>query len=167
MQSRKPMQVLPVPDAGFVPVGPDAAVAIAALHRRAEEPGWSVEAWEKQLSQPSVHCLTHVGNRGLDGFIATSIAAGEAEVLMIAVDPVAQGAGLGRGLMQHALGQAGLLGADQCFLEVAADNLAARALYARCGFAETAVRKGYYARPGGYVDAIVMSRQIGNSGGAV
>lgn len=162
MQSRKLIPVLPVPDAGFVPVGPDAAMAIAEIHRRSDPPGWSVESWEKQLSQGSVHCLSHVGVRGLDGFVAVSIAGGEAEVLMIAVDQTARGAGLGRRLMEYALGHAAMLGARQCFLEVAADNQAAKALYARCGFAETAVRKGYYARPGGYIDALVMARDLGN-----
>ena len=75
-------------------------------------------------------------------------------------------AGLGRRLMEYALGNAGNLGAERCYLEVAADNAAGIALYTRCGFSEIAVRKGYYARPGGYVDAVVMSRPIGADGEA-
>lgn len=166
MQNRKPMPVSPASDTGFVPVGPDSAMAIAELHRRADPPGWSVESWEKQLSQPAVYCLSHVGGRGLDGFVTASIAGCEAEILMIAVDPAIRGAGLGRRLLEHALGHAGMLGAECCYLEVAADNTPGMALYARCGFAETAVRKGYYARPGGYIDALVMSRLIGGDGEA-
>ena len=110
--------------------------------------------------------MSHVGGRGLDGFVTASIAGCEAEILMIAVDPAIRGAGLGRRLLEHALGHAGMLGAECCYLEVAADNTPGMALYARCGFAETAVRKGYYARPGGYIDALVMSRLIGGDGEA-
>ena len=47
------------------------------------------------------------------------------------------------------------------FLEVAADNAAAQALYARAGFAESGRRRGYYRRPDGSgLDALVMQRAL-------
>jgi ribosomal-protein-alanine N-acetyltransferase len=49
--------------------------------------------------------------------------------------------------------------ATEAFLEVAADNDAARHLYNAYGFAEVARRKSYYARKGSNsVDAIVMRK---------
>ena len=46
------------------------------------------------------------------------------------------------------------------FLEVAADNLAAIALYQATGFAKVGVRKGYYPHPDGAKDALVMRRTL-------
>ena len=47
-------------------------------------------------------------------------------------------------------------GAHALFIEVAAGNTAARALYEALGFAAAGVRKGYYGREGGAEDAVVM-----------
>jgi Fur family ferric uptake transcriptional regulator len=43
---------------------------------------------------------------------------------------------------------------------VAEDNLAARRLYERHGFAEVGRRKGYYRRGSGHADALVLSRDL-------
>ena len=52
-------------------------------------------------------------------------------------------------------------GATQAFLEVAADNLAARRLYESCGFQEISLRKAYYTRKNAFaVDAIIMRRRL-------
>jgi ribosomal protein S18 acetylase RimI-like enzyme len=42
-------------------------------------------------------------------------------------------------------------------LEVAEDNAAARALYAKLGFTQAGRRAGYYVTTGGAKDAIVLS----------
>ena len=92
------------------------------------------------------------------GFVLLRVIAPEAEVLTIAVDPAAQGRGLGLRLLRAALALAGQHGVETLFLEVAEDNIAAQALYLRAGFTQTGRRRGYYSRPGGpAVDAIVMT----------
>ncbi len=71
-------------------------------------------------------------------------AAGEAELLRIAVDPAHRGQGLGRRLLeacQRELAEAGML--DQ-FLEVRAANAAAIQLYRSCGWRRCGLRPGYY-----------------------
>jgi [ribosomal protein S18]-alanine N-acetyltransferase len=50
------------------------------------------------------------------------------------------------------------------FLEVGVDNPAARALYAQAGFEEVGRRLGYYTRPNGLADALVL-RLLLNGGG--
>ena len=95
------------------------------------------------------------------GFLIGRVVAGEAEVLTVAVDPVAQGRGIGLGLVRGFLAEAAARGADSAFLEVADTNLAARAVYGRAGFAVTGCRRGYYAVTGGRaVDALAMTRKI-------
>jgi ribosomal-protein-alanine N-acetyltransferase len=52
-------------------------------------------------------------------------------------------------------------GATRLFLEVADDNAAALALYARAGFSEAGRRPGYYARPdGGRQDALILALNL-------
>ena len=47
-------------------------------------------------------------------------------------------------------------GAKSLFLEVGADNTAARSLYSQTGFAEVGRRPAYYARHEGFADALVL-----------
>ena len=52
-------------------------------------------------------------------------------------------------------------GATRVFLEVAEDNLAARALYERTGFVEAGRRPGYYAAAdGGRRDALLLALNL-------
>ena len=58
-------------------------------------------------------------------------------------------------------------GAEDVFLEVAADNKAARALYASAGYQEAGHRKSYYNGPKGQkVDALVLRKKLIPSNGA-
>ncbi|WP_198169822.1 GNAT family N-acetyltransferase [Agromyces laixinhei] len=58
----------------------------------------------------------------------------EAEVRLVAVDPVAQGAGMGEALMRASMETALGWGADALLLDTGERNLRAQALYARLGF---------------------------------
>jgi len=52
-------------------------------------------------------------------------------------------------------------GARHAFLEVAADNTAARALYACLEYEVSGLRRAYYKRPGGgAADAVIMTRAL-------
>ncbi len=71
-------------------------------------------------------------------------AAGEGELLRIAVDPQRRGQGLGRQLMETVRLELAASGLTELHLEVRAGNAAARALYAACGWREVGRRAGYY-----------------------
>lgn len=102
-----------------------------------------------------------------DGFVIGRALAGEAELLTLAVAPPARCRGLGAALVAAFLDRAAAAGAERAFLEVAADNAAARALYARAGFAEAGRRPGYYRRPdGGATDALLLVRAVGSADAA-
>jgi ribosomal-protein-alanine N-acetyltransferase len=52
-------------------------------------------------------------------------------------------------------------GAETAFLEVAADNAPARALYAATGWEQTGARRGYYTTPEGTkIDALILRRPL-------
>ena len=75
---------------------------------------------------------------------STVRAAGEAELLRIAVDPDRRGAGLGRALLSACERELAALGIRELHLEVRVSNAAARALYGRSGWRESGLRKAYY-----------------------
>ncbi|HWU80673.1 MAG TPA: GNAT family N-acetyltransferase, partial [Caulobacter sp.] len=66
----------------------------------------------------------------------------------------------GAALVEIAAGIAAETGSEAMFLEVAADNQAATALYQSTGFAKVGLRKGYYPHPDGAKDALVMRRAL-------
>lgn len=95
------------------------------------------------------------------GFVLGRVIADEAELLTIAVDPAARRQGMGARLLAAFTRQAAGRGAATAFLEVAEDNAAARALYARGGWTDSGRRRGYYHPPqGAAVDALILTRAL-------
>jgi ribosomal protein S18 acetylase RimI-like enzyme len=82
-------------------------------------------------------------------------AAGEAELLRIAVDPAHRGQGHGRKLLEACQRELSAEGLTQLHLEVRASNAAAIQLYRWCGWKPCGRRPGYY--PDGE-DAVLFQR---------
>jgi ribosomal-protein-alanine N-acetyltransferase len=82
----------------------------------------------------------------------------EAEVLDVAVDPVARGRGIGRALLADALRGLGKGGARRAYLEVRESNTVALRLYESLGFRRVGRRRGYYRQPA--EDALVLARDV-------
>ena len=132
---------------------------LAALHARCFQTPrpWSEAEFETLLADPLVFLLVE----GDAGLLLGRAVAGEAELLTIAVAPEARRRGLGRKLMARFLYQAQLRGVERAFLEVAADNPAAIALYESSGFQPAGMRRGYYQSPTGQrIDALVLARDL-------
>lgn len=131
---------------------------MAATHAAAftQARPWSTAEFSELLESP--FCFTCGDDRA---FALVRVIADEAELLTIATHPDAQRRGLARACMQRCMTRATTQGAARAFLEVAADNTPAIALYQAFGFAPCGQRRGYYARPGRpAVDAIVMARDL-------
>ena len=136
--------------------GAATAARLAALHATAFAAPWDAGAFEALLDQAGVFAL-EVG----EGFILLRAVADEAEILTLAVQPTARRHGLGAHLVEQGGAVAAARGATRLFLEVADDNAAALALYARAGFSEAGRRPGYYARPDGTRrDALILARNL-------
>ena len=131
------------------------APALAGLHAAAFPPGeaWGAEAIGLMLALPGAFGLWRRGQ----GFVLARAAAGEAEILTLAVIPAARRRGLGASLLAGAMAAARARGAAAMFLEVAAGNAAALTLYRGFGFVEVGRRRRYY--PDGS-DALVLRRDL-------
>lgn len=123
---------------------------LSALHAAAFPAPWSQHAFGDLLDKSGAKAY---GTS--NGFILMQKpAAGESEILTLAVIPTARRQGLAGKLIAHALEALAL---KRVFLEVAADNHAARALYEKLGFIETGRRAAYYKKPdGSRVDGVLM-----------
>jgi ribosomal-protein-alanine N-acetyltransferase len=143
----------------------DDCVAIARLHEEDFSRPWSAEEFEALLAQHTVFgfAVREVGNprQGLLGFVLARLAAGEGEILTIAVSGAHRGRGLGRALMDAVLRRLHSERAEELFLEVDDTNEPALALYRKLGFKEVARRPGYYEHEERRrSDAIVMRRDL-------
>lgn len=123
---------------------------LAAMHQAvfADEP-WGERSFGVLLAQPGV--MGWIDPRG--GFLLARAVLDEAEILTFGVGPRRQG--IATGLLRHAMAALRGLGVGVLHLEVAAGNDAARALYAKAGFAPAGVRPRYYADGG---DALMLRR---------
>lgn len=97
---------------------------------------------------------------GILGYGVLSVAADEAHVLNLCIDPLAQGRGRGRRLLRALLEIAHGRGARRIFLEVRPSNPGAIALYHDEGFNEIGRRPRYYPDRQGREDAIVMALEL-------
>lgn len=120
------------------------AEALAALHARAFSDRWSAAFIASLIASPGAVALMAREAGTPSGFILARVAADEAEILTLAVDPASRRRGSGRTLVMAAARRACAGGARTMFLEVETTNDAARALYAGLGFREAGQRRGYY-----------------------
>jgi ribosomal-protein-alanine N-acetyltransferase len=124
--------------------GIEGASVFAALHAQCFEPGWSQADMAELVGSPGVTGLVVERDGAPAGMVLVRAAAGEAEILTIAVLPQARRSGLGARLMAAAAEAAREHACDTLFLEVSDRNAAAAALYAGAGFEEVGRRRGYY-----------------------
>jgi ribosomal-protein-alanine N-acetyltransferase len=95
--------------------------------------------------------------RGILGFLVARQIAPEWELENIVVAPAARRKGLGRQLLEALFATARQTESQSLFLEVRESNAAARRLYEKAGFEQSARRKAYYAGPA--EDAILYRRR--------
>lgn len=144
------------------PLGAADAPALAALHVDGFDEPWSVETFAELLALPGAFGHLAVAQSAPAGFALARVAADEAEILTLSVARGQRRRGLGAKLVGLACDRAASEGAARMFLEVAADNFAALALYRALGFAEAGRRPAYYGKPGHQrQDALLMSAALG------
>ncbi len=135
---------------------------MAALHRAGFDQSrpWRADEFETLIASPHVFALGDAY-----AFALGRVVAGEAELLTITTHPALRRRGLARDLVICWQAEAARRGALSGFLEVAADNAPALALYTQSGFAKAGLRRAYYPRAAGKaVDGVVMTCALGPLG---
>ncbi len=94
------------------------------------------------------------------GYGVVSLAADEAHILNVCIDPRQQSQGHGRMLLRALVKLACDRGAHRIFLEVRPSNTAAVTLYHSEGFNEIGRRPRYYPAHNGREDALVMAMEL-------
>jgi len=141
---------------GAIRLEPAHARIAAALHAASFDAPWSAADFAELLNQPGVGGLMWQTDVPA-GLILVRAVADEAEILTLAVVPDHRRRGIAVQLLDDACRMLRSGGTHRFFLEVAADNIAARALYERRGFAATGRRAAYYDRGAApRVDAVIM-----------
>lgn len=122
---------------------------VAALERVVYPRPWSPAVFRGELARTEDRAY-RVARRGrrLLGYAGVLVAADEAHILTVAVEPTARRGGVATRLVVEVLAAARELGATAATLEVRESNAAAEALYRRFGFESAGVRPGYYEDDG-------------------
>ena len=94
------------------------------------------------------------------GYGILSVAAGEAHILNLCVDPNFRQLGYGDRLLDEILMRARQAAVTETFLEVRPSNKNAIAMYQKKGFRQIANRPAYYQARAGREDAAVLSKVL-------
>lgn len=143
------------------PLGPFDLNLLAAMHAAcftaAWDQPWSAVSFAEVLAMPGASGWLIGDGAQPAGFILVRSVLDEMEVILIAIDPAQRQRGLAGILLDTALAAAGEAGVKSVFLEQAAPNSAARALYASRHFRAVGERRGYYHGTSGEVaDAVIL-----------
>lgn len=145
--------------AGLRPMREHDLDAVMAIERRAYPFPWTPGIFRDCLRAGYPAWVMRLDAR-IIGYGVVSVAAGEAHVLNVCIDPDEQGRGHGRHLFRALLCIARGEGAQRVFLEVRPSNPPAIALYHDEGFNEIGRRPRYYPAHEGREDAIVMALEL-------
>jgi ribosomal-protein-alanine N-acetyltransferase len=132
---------------------------VSDIERRSYEFPWSHGVFRDCLLA-GYHCmvLEHAGR--VSGYGILSIAAGEAHILNLCVDPNYRSHGYGEQILDAILAQSRSAHVREIFLEVRPSNTTALALYRKKGFHTVARRPAYYQATEGREDAAVLAKKL-------
>lgn len=122
---------------------------VMELDREAFSDHWSLESWQRELKMETPKAVWIVAEvQGhIAGFGGFWLAAGEAQLMKIAVRKEIRNRGLGEFLLDFLVGESLMNGAEAMTLEVREHNVAAQKMYERYGFVFQGIRPDYYSDP--------------------
>ncbi len=132
---------------------------VSDIERRSYDFPWSHGVFRDCLLA-GYQCMTLERAGRVAGYSILSIAAGEAHILNLCVDPEHRAHGYGERLLDEVLARARRAEVAEVSLEVRPSNLTAIALYRKKGFHQIANRPAYYQARGGREDAAVLSKKL-------
>jgi ribosomal-protein-alanine N-acetyltransferase len=132
---------------------------VSDIERRSYEFPWSHGVFRDCLLA-GYHCMVLERDGRVSGYGILSIAAGEAHILNLCVDPKYRSRGYGELLLDAILAQSRSASVREIFLEVRPSNMTALALYRKKGFHKVARRPAYYQATEGREDAAVLAKKL-------
>ncbi len=132
---------------------------VADIERRSYDFPWSHGVFRDCLLA-GYHCLVLVREERPIGYGILSVAAGEAHILNLCIDPGYRALGYGERLLDEMLAMARSADVAEVFLEVRPSNEVAIQLYRKKGFHHIASRPSYYQATDGREDAAVLARRL-------
>jgi ribosomal-protein-alanine N-acetyltransferase len=135
---------------------------VSDIERRSYEFPWSHGVFRDCLLA-GYHCIVLEREDSVAGYAILSIAAGEAHILNLCVDPNDRELGYGERLLDEILERSRATEVREVFLEVRPSNEKALALYSKKGFRQIARRPAYYQAHDGREDAAVLAKRIKRS----
>lgn len=132
---------------------------VSDIERRSYEFPWSHGVFRDCLLA-GYRCLVLETDDRVSGYGILSIAAGEAHILNLCVEPGLRALGFGEKMLDEILFLARQATVREVFLEVRPSNEAARALYHKKGFHQIAERPAYYQANDGREDAAVLAKKL-------
>ncbi len=132
---------------------------VSDIERRSYEFPWSHGVFRDCLLA-GYQCLTLIRDSRVAGYAILSVAAAEAHILNLCIDPEFRSLGYGERLLDELLYRARSASVREIFLEVRPSNETALALYRKKGFHQIAARPAYYQANKGREDAAVLARKL-------
>jgi len=132
---------------------------VSDIERRSYDFPWSHGVFRDCLLA-GYSCLTLDRGGIVVGYAILSIAAGEAHILNLCVDPAFRSLGYGERLLDDMIRRAREAEVKAMFLEVRPSNANALKLYQKKGFFRIAKRPAYYQSKTGREDADVLSLNL-------
>jgi ribosomal-protein-alanine N-acetyltransferase len=129
---------------------------VSDIERRSYDFPWSHGVFRDCLLA-GYSCIVLERGDFIAGYGILSVAAGEAHVLNLCVDPDYRRMGYGDRLLDEMLLRAKSAAIKEVFLEVRPSNVNALSLYRKKGFRQIAHRRAYYQARYGREDAAVLS----------
>lgn len=144
----------------FVEFADEALNGVLGIEQAVSPSPWSKQNFIDSI-QSSHKCFAAYCAEQLMGFAIFSCVAGEAELLLIGVDPQYQRLGVAEGMLQSAQSVLSPR-AQEMFLEVRESNEQAIGLYEKLEFNCIGRRPNYYPRPGKKTreDALIYAKHL-------
>jgi ribosomal-protein-alanine N-acetyltransferase len=136
---------------------------VSDIERRSYQFPWSHGVFRDCLLA-GYGCIVLEREQGVAGYAILSVAAGEAHILNLCVDPQFRQLGYGERLLDDVLERARHAEVKEVFLEVRPSNQSAIGLYQKKGFHKIANRPAYYQSVEGREDAAVLSLKLKKPG---
>ncbi len=132
---------------------------VSDIERRSYSFPWSHGVFRDCLLA-GYQCISLIREGRVTGYGILSVAAGEAHILNLCIEPELRARGYGERILDELLYRARSASVREIFLEVRPSNETALRLYRKKGFHQISARPAYYQAHDGREDAAVLVKKL-------